>query len=159
MTSKSTCSSPPTHVVSTPFCPFPFRASLQTLGRHEPVNPVVTFLTPLSRTKLSARKGSMGHIFAVRVCTENRDRVSFCHFALHEVSILADLTLGHLHYNLTDVLPQSNSPPSISHSWAIIKKKVVNYFYSSKLLSDKHYGFCSFRSPADVSKFNIHKIN
>ena len=32
-------------------------------------------------------------------------------FALREVSVLAELTLGHLRYLLTDVPPQSNSPP------------------------------------------------
>ncbi len=37
--------------------------------------------------------------------------MSFCPFALREVSVLAELTLGHLRYLLTDVPPQSNSPP------------------------------------------------
>ena len=37
--------------------------------------------------------------------------MSFCPFALREVSVLAELTLGHLRYRLTDVPPQSNSPP------------------------------------------------
>ncbi|KAG5330534.1 RRT15 protein, partial [Acromyrmex charruanus] len=43
--------------------------------------------------------------------TEHRDQVSFCSFALREVSVLAELALGHLRYSLTDVLLQSNSPP------------------------------------------------
>ncbi|CAE1225182.1 unnamed protein product [Acanthosepion pharaonis] len=42
---------------------------------------------------------------------ENRDRASFCNFARREVSVLAELALGHLRYTLTDVLPQSNSLP------------------------------------------------
>ncbi len=32
-------------------------------------------------------------------------------FALREVSVPAELALGHLSYHLTDVPPQSNSPP------------------------------------------------
>ncbi|KAJ8897087.1 hypothetical protein PR048_002433 [Dryococelus australis] len=42
--------------------------------------------------------------------TESRDQVSFCPFAPREVSVLAELALGHLRYHLTDVPPQSNSP-------------------------------------------------
>ena len=56
-------------------------------------------------------KGSIGHAFAVRIRTENQDQASFCPFALREVSVLAELALGHLRYLLTDVPPQSNSPP------------------------------------------------
>jgi len=41
--------------------------------------------------------------------TEHRDRASFCPFTLREVSVLAELALGHLRYSLTDVPPQSNS--------------------------------------------------
>ena len=43
--------------------------------------------------------------------TEHRDQASFCPFALREVPVLAELTLGLLRYSLTDVPPQSNSPP------------------------------------------------
>ena len=32
-------------------------------------------------------------------------------FDPHEISVLVELALGHLHYHLTDVPPQSNSPP------------------------------------------------
>lgn len=53
----------------------------------------------------------MGHAFAVRALTESRDQASFCPFAPREVSVLAELALGHLRYRLTDVPPQSNSPP------------------------------------------------
>jgi hypothetical protein len=56
-------------------------------------------------------KGSIGHAFAVCTRTENQDQASFCPFALREVSVLAELALGHLRYLLTDVPPQSNSPP------------------------------------------------
>ncbi|XP_018306454.1 putative uncharacterized protein ART2 [Mycetomoellerius zeteki] len=47
----------------------------------------------------------------VSMRTEHRDQASFCPFALREVSVLAELALGHLRYSLTDVPPQSNSPP------------------------------------------------
>src|SRR5262249_19774571 len=61
--------------------------------------------------KLSNSKGSIGHAFAVCIRTENQDQVSFCPFTLREVSVLSELALGHLRYDLTDVPPQSNSPP------------------------------------------------
>ena len=64
-----------------------------------------------SRLKLLKKKGSIGHTFVVRIHTENLDQASFCPFALREVSVLAELALGHLRYLLTDVPPQSNSPP------------------------------------------------
>jgi hypothetical protein len=53
----------------------------------------------------------MGRAFAVPMRTEHRDQASICPFALREVSVLAELALGHLRYFLTDVPPQSNSPP------------------------------------------------
>ncbi|CDF41204.1 unnamed protein product [Chondrus crispus] len=55
--------------------------------------------------------GSIGHAFTVCIGTENQNQMSFCPFAPGEVSVLAELTLGHLRYRLTDVPPQSNSPP------------------------------------------------
>jgi hypothetical protein len=61
--------------------------------------------------KLLISKGSIGHAFTVCIRTENQNQVSFCPFALREVSVLAELTLGHLRYLLTDVPPQSNSQP------------------------------------------------
>ncbi|KAL1487663.1 hypothetical protein ABEB36_015640 [Hypothenemus hampei] len=48
---------------------------------------------------------------AIPMRTAHRDQASFCPFALREVSVLAELALGHLRYSLTDVPPQSNSPP------------------------------------------------
>ena len=71
---------------------------------------MVTFLTPLASNP-DKSKGSIGRAFAVCIRTENRDQESFCPFALREVSVLAELALGHLRYHLTDVPPQSNSPP------------------------------------------------
>ena len=54
---------------------------------------------------------SVGHAFTVCIHTEKQNQVSFYPFVLHEISILNELTLGHLHYHLTDVLPQPNSQP------------------------------------------------
>ena len=53
----------------------------------------------------------MGHGFPVCIRTENQNQVSFYPFVLHEISVLIELTLGHLCYSLTDVPPQPNSPP------------------------------------------------
>ena len=61
-----------------------------------------TFLRP---------KGSIGHVFTVRIHTENQNQASFSPFGQHEISVLIELTLGHLRYHLTDVPPQPNSPP------------------------------------------------
>ena len=56
-------------------------------------------------------KGSIGRAFAVRIRTGNQDQAGFCPSAPREVSVLAEPALGHLRYPLTDVPPQSNSPP------------------------------------------------
>jgi hypothetical protein len=64
-----------------------------------------------SSLKLLKSKGSIGHAFAVCIHTENQNQVSFYPFVLHEISVLIELTLGHLCYRLTDVPPQPNSPP------------------------------------------------
>ncbi|GBP92379.1 Putative uncharacterized protein ART2 [Eumeta japonica] len=61
--------------------------------------------------KLVKSKGSIGRAFAVPVCTEHRDQVSICPFALCVVSVRTELALGHLRYYLRDVPPQSNSLP------------------------------------------------
>ena len=64
-----------------------------------------------SSLKLLKAKGSIGHAFAVCIRTENQNQVSFSPFGLQEISVLFELTLGHLRYRLTDVPPQPNSPP------------------------------------------------
>ena len=64
-----------------------------------------------SSLKLLKAKGSIGHAFAVCIRTENQNQVSFSPFSLQEISVLFELTLGHLCYRLTDVPPQPNSPP------------------------------------------------
>ena len=63
-----------------------------------------------SSLKLQGSKGSIGHDFSVCIHTENQDQVSFYPFVLHEISVLVELTFGHLRYSLTDVPPQPNSP-------------------------------------------------
>ena len=47
----------------------------------------------------------------VCIHTENQNQASFSPFGLHEISVLIELTIGHLRYLLTDVPPQPNSPP------------------------------------------------
>ena len=64
-----------------------------------------------SSLKVLKTKGSIGHAFTVCIHTENQNQVSFYPFVLHEISVLIELTLGHLCYLLTDVPPQPNSPP------------------------------------------------
>ncbi|KAK7788251.1 hypothetical protein R5R35_010170 [Gryllus longicercus] len=61
--------------------------------------------------KLFEPKGSIDRAFAARARTERPGQASFCSFTLREVSVLAELALGHLRYLLTDVPPQSNSRP------------------------------------------------
>ena len=68
-------------------------------------------------------KGSIGPAFAVCIHTENQNQASFCPFALREVSVPTELALGHLRYALTDVPPQSNSPPDAVYSaWSSAHK-------------------------------------
>ena len=64
-----------------------------------------------SSVKFPRAKGSIGQSFNVCIRTENQNQVSFYPFVLHEISVLIELTLGHLRYLVTDVPPQPNSPP------------------------------------------------
>jgi hypothetical protein len=64
-----------------------------------------------SNKKISQFKGSIGHAFTVCIHTENQNQGSFYPFVLREISVLAELPLGHLCYCLKDIPPQSNSPP------------------------------------------------
>ena len=64
-----------------------------------------------SSLKFQKTKGSIGHAFTVCIRTENQNQVSFSPFGLQEISVLFELTVGHLRYCLTDVPPQPNSPP------------------------------------------------
>ena len=75
-----------------------------------------------SSFKFERTKGSIGHAFTVCIHTENQNQVSFYPFVLHEISVLIELTLGHLCYRLTDVPPQPNSPPDVvSHAARHVK--------------------------------------
>ena len=73
--------------------------------------PCGNFSDTSSLSTSSKTKGSIGHAFAVRIRTENLTNESFYPFVLHEISVLFELTLGHLRYRLADVPPQPNSPP------------------------------------------------
>ncbi len=64
-----------------------------------------------SSLKLLKTKGSIGHAFTVCIHTENQNQVSFYPFVLNEISVLIELTSGHLRYHLTDVPAQPNSQP------------------------------------------------
>ena len=64
-----------------------------------------------SGVKSPPPKGSIGHDFSVCPATDRPNQVSIYPFVLHEISLLIELTLGHLRYHLTDVPPQPNSPP------------------------------------------------
>ena len=55
-------------------------------------------------------KGSEGPVFTVCTHTENQNQASFSPSGLNEVSVLIELTFGHLRCFLTDVPPQPNSP-------------------------------------------------
>jgi len=66
-----------------------------------------------SSFKFRKTKGSLGHAFTVCIRTENQNQVSFYPYVPHEISVLIELTLGHLCYRLTDVPPQPNSPPDV----------------------------------------------
>ena len=78
--------------------------------RHIMIYPCGNF-SDTSSLKLLKTKGSIGHAFTVCIHTENQNQVSFYPFVLHEISVLIELTLGHLRYHLTDVPPQPNSQP------------------------------------------------
>ena len=80
-----------------------------------------------SSLKLLKTKGSIGHAFTVCIHTENQNQVSFYPFVLHEISVLIELTLGHLRYRLTDVPPQPNSQPdSVIESDGALEKRARN---------------------------------
>ncbi|CAN6484034.1 unnamed protein product [Victoria cruziana] len=63
-----------------------------------------------SSFKFRRSKGSIGHAFTVCIRTGNQNQTSFYPFVPHEIFVLVELILGHLHYLLTDVPPQPNSP-------------------------------------------------
>ena len=64
-----------------------------------------------SRIKLLKPKGLRGHGLPVCILTENKNQVRFYPFFLHEISVLVEITLGHLCYSLTYVPTQTKYPP------------------------------------------------
>jgi hypothetical protein len=74
-------------------------------------------------------KGSIGHAFTVCIRTENQNKVSFSPFGQQEISVLFELTLGHLCCDLTDVPPQPNSPPDyvfcLDRHFALVLKSLL----------------------------------
>ena len=93
-----------------------------------------------SNLKSQGSKGSIGHDFSVCIYTENQNQVSFYPFVLHEISVLIELTLGHLCYRLTDVPPQPNSPPD----------NVIGPGRTAKVLNSRKRAFTP--SPASPNK-------
>ena len=71
-------------------------------------------------------KGSIGHAFTVCIHTENQNQGSFYPFILREISVLAELPLGHLCYLLKGIPPQSNSPPEAVMGWGC--EYIINIF-------------------------------
>ena len=59
----------------------------------------------------------------------NQNQASFSPFGLHEISVLIELTLGHLCYLLTDVPPQPNSPTDVvfhvDHAKITLKTRTI----------------------------------
>jgi hypothetical protein len=92
-----------------------------------------------SSVKFLQTKGSIGHAFAVCIRTENQNQVSFYPFILHEISVLIELTLGHLCYRLTDVPPQPNSPPDVVFRVARRHRKRTGLIPESKTQSARVY--------------------
>ncbi|KAG8380496.1 hypothetical protein BUALT_Bualt06G0021500 [Buddleja alternifolia] len=68
-------------------------------------------MTNCANQRFLSYKGSLGHAFTVHICTGNQNQMSFYPSIPHEIFVLVELILGHLHYLLTDVLPQPNSLP------------------------------------------------
>ena len=94
-------------------------------------------------------KGSIGLAFTVCIITENQNQDSFYPFIQHEISVLIELSLGHLCYLLTDVPPQPNSPPDVffddgpmsrgqwrNHFWC-------NQKHASRLIQETRYYYPS----------------
>jgi hypothetical protein len=55
-------------------------------------------------------KGSLGPAFASQILTENMIQANFFPSNLRKISVLSELTFGHLRCDLADVPPQPNSP-------------------------------------------------
>ncbi|RPB17930.1 hypothetical protein L211DRAFT_859428 [Terfezia boudieri ATCC MYA-4762] len=97
-----------------------------------------------SSLKLRGTKESISHTFLVCIYTENQNLGDFYPFVLLEIYVLYESSLEHLHYSLTDVPPQPNSPPDNvfnpnlptkdinARSW-MVKSMVFHQYQSSHL--------------------------
>jgi hypothetical protein len=56
-------------------------------------------------------EGSIGHALAFCIRTGDQNQASFSPVSPREISVLSELTLGHLRYLLEDMPPQPNSLP------------------------------------------------
>ena len=89
-------------------------------------------------------RGSIGHVFTVRNLTEIQNQASFSPCGLHKISVLIELTLGHLRYHLTDVPPQPNSLPDLvcrtdwSDKSAVTQQLAQSTRYSTTELVKRH---------------------
>ena len=71
-------------------------------------------------------KGSIGHAFTVCLHTENQNQARFSPVSRHEVSVLIELTLGHLRCRLTDV-PSAQKIRKTSLSGKLPKKSAKHH--------------------------------
>ena len=88
-----------------------------------------------SSLKFKKFKGSIGHAFTVCILTENQNKVSFSPFGQQEISVLFELTFGHLCCHLTDVPPQPNSPPDYVFRLDHQNVWYHNVFYLTELVN------------------------
>ena len=91
-----------------------------------------------SSCNLRNPKGSIGHVFTVCIHTENQNQASFSPFSLHEISVLTELTLGHLRYLLTDVPPQPNSQPDYVFHTGRLQHALMLYPKCNTLKAQHH---------------------
>ena len=94
-----------------------------------PFNPS-SCLTPTSRKDRRCLDfDSFRSLYSYRG-TEHMNQVSLYPLLLNEISVLIELTLGHLRYCLTDVPPQPNSPPDnvfhVDHAEALKTRNRVD---------------------------------
>ena len=96
------------------FCPRNLWSHVGTFERSSLLLFSVTNFWRLSKAKISIYRA-----FSVSLPTEHRDQVSLCSFTPHEVSVLAELVLGHQCCSLTDI--------PIILAWRIFCKSVRNF--------------------------------
>jgi hypothetical protein len=63
------------------------------------------------RRNSCSSKGSIGHAFTIHSACKQMNKAIFSPFSPHKISVLIEITLGHLWWLLTDVPPQPNSQP------------------------------------------------